>query len=101
MKEKYSLLKKVGYAEAASYIILLLIAMPLKYIWEIDEAVKYTGWAHGILFIAYLFFLLTDGIQYKWKFSWYLLGFIAALLPFGPLVFDKKILEKENRTEQS
>jgi len=48
-----------------------------------------------------LFFLLTDGIQYKWKFSWYLLGFIAALLPFGPLVFDKKILEKENRTEQS
>ena len=101
MNEKYSLLKKFGYAEAASYILLLLIAMPLKYIWEIDEAVKYTGWAHGVLFIGYVFMLLVDGIQYSWKFNWYIFGFVAALLPFGPLVFDKKILEKENRTEQS
>lgn len=96
MTQKYSVLRKIGYAEAASYLLLLLIAMPLKYIWEIDEAVKYTGWAHGVLFIGYVFMLLIDGILNKWKISWYAFGFIAALLPFGPVFFDQKILNKEN-----
>lgn len=96
MAQKYSLLRKIGYAEAVSYLLLLLVAMPLKYIWEIDEAVKYTGWAHGVLFIAYVFMLLVDGIQHKWKFSWFVFGFIAALLPFGPIVFDRKILDKND-----
>lgn len=94
MTKKYAVLRKVGYAEAVSYLLLLVIAMPLKYIWGINAAVKYTGWAHGVLFIAYVFMLLVEGIQHKWKFSWYIFGFIAALLPFGPIVFDKKILDK-------
>lgn len=85
--------KNIGLLEAISYLTLLLIAMPLKYIWGMDDAVKYTGWAHGVLFISYVVILFITGIKYKWSFKLYFLGFIASLLPFGPIVFDKKYLE--------
>lgn len=91
---KYSFLRKVGYAEAASYILLLVIAMPMKYFIGMDWAVKYTGWAHGVLFMAYLGILLVEGISNKWNIKIYVYGFLAAILPLGPIVFDKKVLEK-------
>lgn len=91
---KYKNLQRVGYLEAASYLLLLGVAMPLKYLAEMDWAVKYTGWAHGVLFIAYLIFLGWEGMKNKWAFKIYVYGFIAALLPFGPIVFDKKVLNK-------
>jgi len=93
--DKYAILRKIGYAEAASYLLLLLVAMPLKYFAGIGEAVTYTGWAHGVLFMAYVFWLLVDGVKNEWKFLWYVYGYIAALLPFGPIVFDRKILDSE------
>jgi integral membrane protein len=91
---KYSFLRKIGYAEAASYILLLVIAMPMKYMLGMDWAVKYTGWAHGVLFMAYLGVLLVEGITNKWAFKIYVYGFLAAILPLGPIVFDKKVLEQ-------
>ena len=94
MKKKYSLLRKVGYAEATSYLILLLIAMPIKYIMGIDVVVKYTGWAHGVLFMSYVGLLLVEGMTNKWPFRFYIFGFIAAIMPLGPIVFDKKVLDK-------
>jgi len=94
MEKKYTTLRKIGYAEAASYLLLLVIAMPLKYMAEMDWAVKYTGWAHGVLFMAYIGFLLVEGMSNKWSFKIYVYGFLASILPFGPIVFDKKVLDK-------
>ena len=45
-----------GIAEGISFLVLLLIAMPLKYLMHIPEAVKYTGWVHGALFITFIYF---------------------------------------------
>lgn len=84
--------KTIGLLEAISYLCLLLIAMPLKYIWGIEEAVKYTGWAHGVLFVAYVVAMLFTGVKFKWSAKLYIFAFIASLLPFGPIVFDKKYL---------
>lgn len=83
----------VGWLETISYLSLLLIAMPLKYIWDIEEAVKYNGWVHGVLFVTYIVLLLIVGIKLKWKLNLYVFGFIAALLPLGPIVFDRKYLK--------
>lgn len=49
----------IGFLEALSFLILLLIAMPLKYIWGQPEAVKIVGSAHGGLFLLYGFY--ADG----------------------------------------
>jgi len=53
--------------------------------------VKYTGWAHGVLFVAYVVQLLYVAYLLKWDVLRIILGFIASLLPFGPFVFERWI----------
>lgn len=81
-------------AEGISFIILLFIAMPLKHFFQLPQAVKYTGWAHGLLFVLFLFLLLQVWIEYKWKFGKVILAFVCSLLPFGTFYLDHK-LKKE------
>jgi integral membrane protein len=81
----------IGILEGISYLVLLGIAMPLKYIWDMPLAVKYVGWAHGILFMAYIVALLIATIKYRWAFWKLVLGGVASLLPFGPFVLDKRV----------
>ena len=81
----------LGYAEAFSWLVLLFIAMPLKYIWDQPLPVKYTGWVHGILFILYCIHLLLAKLLLKWSFGKMITGGLAAFLPFGTLWFDRRI----------
>ena len=76
-----------------SYLVLLLMAMPMKYLLNMPLAVKYVGWAHGLLFVLYIGFLLVLGLMEKWSIKKLFFGFIASLLPFGPFVFEKKFLD--------
>lgn len=85
----------IAIAEGVSYLILLLIAMPLKYFWGIADAVKYTGWIHGVLFMLYGLLLLKVWRQYKWKFNRVLLAFVASLLPAGTFVLDRKLKKEQ------
>ena len=55
----------MGYLEGTSFLLLLGIAMPLKYMMDIPEAVKYVGMAHGALFIAYILVLLIATSKIK------------------------------------
>lgn len=81
-----------GYAEGISFLVLLFVAMPLKYMADFDLAVKYVGWAHGVLFMAYLFFLLEIKQVLNWPFSKLIIGFIACIIPFGPFLLEKRLL---------
>ena len=47
-------LRWIGIAEGISYLVLLGIAMPLKYIFDLPLGVKITGWIHGLLFVLYI-----------------------------------------------
>lgn len=88
------LYRQIAMAEGASYLLLLLIAMPLKYIWKIPEPVKYVGWIHGVLFILYAAMLLICAFKYRWKLVRILGFFVASLLPFVPFFVEKQ-LKKE------
>ena len=81
----------IALMEGISYLILLCIAMPLKYFAGFPHAVKYTGWAHGVLFIFYMVWLALVWKQYQWKFNRVLGAFVASLLHFGTFVLDKKL----------
>jgi integral membrane protein len=99
-KEQTSSLKTltlVGYLEGSSFLLLLCIAMPLKYMLGIPEAVKYIGMAHGILFIGYIIILMGTASKVKLPLWAMPAGVIASVLPLGPFVFDyllKKSLHK-------
>ncbi|MGE6218991.1 DUF3817 domain-containing protein [Nubsella zeaxanthinifaciens] len=90
------LFRKVALAEGISYIVLLLIAMPLKYFADLPLAVKYVGWAHGLLFVLYIAFLLMAWQERKWSFWKVVVLFIASLLPFVPFYVEKKLKQEEN-----
>lgn len=69
--------------------------MPLKYMADMPEAVKYTGWAHGVLFVLYAAMLVMCWYRYKWSFGKATLIFIASLLPFAPFYVDRKLKTDE------
>ncbi|MEJ8801659.1 DUF3817 domain-containing protein [Pontibacter sp. H249] len=100
MKTPISRFRVIGFYEGLSYLLLLGIAMPVKYILGIPELVKYVGWAHGVLFIAYMFALLQVTLEHRWSFGKVAAAFVASLLPFGPFILDKKLLQNEEKTEE-
>jgi len=78
----------MGYLEGTSFLLLLGIAMPLKYMMGIPEAVKYIGMAHGALFIAYILMLLIATSKIKMPLWAIPVGVLGSFLPFGPFIFD-------------
>jgi integral membrane protein len=89
----------IALLEGVSLLVLLLIAMPLKYLADKPAAVLSVGWAHGILFILYLVFLLLVWIRYKWTFGKVLIAFIASLLPFGTFLFEKRLRKEQGSVQ--
>ena len=51
-------LRFVGLLEGVSLLVLLGIAMPLKYLANQPDAVKLVGWAHGVLFVLFVVLVL-------------------------------------------
>lgn len=94
MHPKIKSFATVALLEGISYVLLLAIAMPLKYFFDFPQAVKVVGWAHGVLFVLYGIFLLLCWIEYKWSFGRVLLYFFASLLPIVPFMVERK-LKKE------
>ena len=93
-KTNLGLLRIIGLLEGISYLLLLGIAMPLKYFAKMPEFIYPTGLAHGLLFTLYVIFVLIVAWQLKWKLVTIFLALLASLLPFGTFVADKKILSK-------
>ena len=85
-------------AEGSSFLLLLFVAMPMKYMMGMPRVVTVVGTIHGILFLAYVAQLAQLRSKHQWdnRFSFY--AFLASLLPFGPFVFDKHLREKEVAT---
>src|SRR6478672_6181237 len=85
----------IAIAEGVSFLVLLLIAMPLKYVFHIPQAVKIFGWAHGALFISYLYLAFEVMGSLKKPFTWFAKAFAAAILPCGTFVLDKNLKKEE------
>ena len=72
-------LRFVGTLEGISFLLLLGVAMPIKYIWGNPVLVKYIGMGHGVLFVLFLVMLLVVCHRMKWSLSIFNLGLIAAI----------------------
>ncbi|MGY3715511.1 DUF3817 domain-containing protein [Sutcliffiella cohnii] len=78
----------IGFIEGASLIVLLFIAMPLKYVANIPEAVTFVGSLHGFLFILYLFIIGYTTLKVRWSFKWIVSAIAVAFIPFGNFLLD-------------
>jgi integral membrane protein len=91
LKTPIGRLRAVGLLEGTSFLVLLFIAMPLKYAAGMPLAVKLAGWAHGVLFMIYLLVLGHSASTLRWPLMRVGAAFMAGLLPFGPFVLDARL----------
>ena len=94
LKTNLGRLRLLGLIEGISYLLLLGICMPLKYVWDMPQFTYPVGLAHGVLFVAYCFWVLIVGMEKKWSFTVIFLALAASLLPFATFVADAKLFRK-------
>lgn len=94
-KQLLYIFRRIAIAEGISFLILLLVAMPLKYFFNFPQAVKVFGWAHGVLFVVYLWLAFRVMETQKKNFVWLLKAFVAAILPCGTFIFDKELKKEQ------
>ena len=80
----------ISLFEGISFLILLGIAMPLKYIANIPEVVQAVGMAHGIFFIFYIFGAFFIKQKMNWSIQTLLIVILCSVLPFGPFYAERK-----------
>ncbi len=82
----------VGILEGISYILLMGVGMPLKYMSDNDSWIKALGMPHGILFVAYIIlaFLIKD--DQKWNLKQFGIVCLASVIPFGTFYVDRKMV---------
>jgi len=81
----------IGMLEGLSFLVLLGIAMPLKYYADMPLAVTWVGMAHGVLFILYILAILAVLILKQLSVGKSLLAVLAAFIPFGPFILDYRL----------
>ena len=90
-------LRITGFLEGISFLVLLCIAMPLKYIWGMEGATMIVGMAHGILFVLYIVLVLPVKLDYDLNSKTVFLILLSSIVPLGTFVVDHKILKKLNK----
>jgi integral membrane protein len=88
-------LRVIGFLEGVSFLLLLGVAMPLKYLWDEPGAVRVVGMAHGVLFIAYIAATVQAWQEYDWTWKRAALVAAASLVPFGTFYADVKWMKAE------
>ncbi len=93
LSSKIGRLRLFGFLEGISLLVLLFIAVPLKYWYHNPFLVSGIGPVHGLFFLLYVLNALSVGVEQQWKFrttTWKIL--LACIIPFGTFYIDRKIL---------
>lgn len=83
----------ISFLEGVSYLLLLFIAVPIKYFQGDTSYVKMLGMPHGILFMLYIVLAIVLKKQMKWNLKNLGIVLLASILPFGTFYVDKKYLQ--------
>jgi integral membrane protein len=91
LRDPVGRVRLVGMVEGVSFLLLLFIAMPLKYFADMPKAVSITGMAHGVLFLLFLLVIFQAWGNKALTTKQSALAFLASLLPFGPFLIDRRL----------
>lgn len=89
-QKTYQTFRTIAKIEGISFLVLLFIAMPLKYFGDMPMAVRIVGSMHGIFFIAFIIWMYLVNDQYNKNLKWMLRSFLASIIPFGTFYMDKE-----------
>jgi integral membrane protein len=94
-------LRAAGWLEGGSFLFLLFVAMPLKYLAAQPLAVRIVGMIHGLLFIAYCAALAHTSSELGWAWRRRVAGFVASIVPFGVFLFDASLRREQATVERT
>nr|HMQ45567.1 DUF3817 domain-containing protein [Mariniflexile sp.] len=83
-----------AFLEGVSYILLLFIATPIKYLLNDPSYVKLLGMPHGLLFIGYIVLAFMIKKELRWDPKQFSVVLLASIIPFGTFYVDRKYLKK-------
>ena len=90
------LFRLITLLEGSSYLLLLFVAVPLKYLMGDESYVKLLGMPHGVLFIAYIILSFVMRKKMNWNTTSFIIILLASIIPFGTFYVDKRYLSKNN-----
>ncbi len=85
------LFKIVGITESVSTILLMFVAMPMKYLGDDPFLVKTLGPIHGFLYMLYIGMLYLGQRANRWRLEHVVKGAFWAILPGGPIWFEREL----------
>lgn len=91
-------LRVVAFVEGVSFLLLLFVAMPLKYAAGMPEAVRFVGMVHGVLFVAFAAALAHAALAARWKPARAAWAFASAVVPFGTFFLDAHLRREQARS---
>ena len=95
LKTNIGRLRILGLLEGASLLVLIFVAVPLKYGLHRPGLSQALGPAHGAIFLLFVVNALSVGVEHGWRFrttTWKVI--LACFIPFGTFYIDRKILSK-------
>ncbi|MCY0977270.1 DUF3817 domain-containing protein [Chryseobacterium wangxinyae] len=95
LKTKIGRLRVIGFLEGVSLLVLVFVAVPMKYYFDNPSLSKALGPIHGSIFLLFLFNTISVGVEHNWKFqttTWKVI--LSCFIPFGTFYIDHKILSK-------
>ena len=85
-------LRVIAWLEGWSLLLLMFVAMPIKYLMDVPEATQAIGMIHGILFVLFITATLVISIIQRWNLGRVFVVMVSSFVPFGTFYVDRKIL---------
>lgn len=95
LKTQMGRLRVLAFMEGVSFLAILFVTMPLKYVWQMSEPNKVVGLAHGLLFVLYILAVVQIAAERQWDKRKTFLSLLASVVPFGTFWADAKIFKLE------
>ncbi len=87
-------LRVIGLLEGISFLVLLFIAMPLKYFADEPWLTRQVGMAHGVLFVLYVILVIEVKLAMDWSIKKMLIALGASIIPFGTFYINDKFISR-------
>lgn len=88
-------LRVIGLLEGISFLVLLFIAMPLKYFGDEPWLTRQVGMAHGVLFVLYVILVIEVKLAMDWSVKKMLIALGASVIPFGTFYINEKFISRK------
>lgn len=98
LKTELGRLRILAFIEGISFLVILFVTMPLKYIFDYPQANMAVGMIHGLLFMLYILAVLRAKFAFDWNLKTLFLALVASIIPFGTFWADEKIFKKSKST---